>query len=262
MRLKRNVSKLDKFNYENIYVNRLEAEAKWLKEAAVQRCDNIEYFLKKKSIHPISILDIGCGTGAVIKELQSRNIGKEYLAVDYSKEAVEHLKKNSEGIKTQVSDFTSNNVAVKGSFDLVLVIHILQHVDDPDKFIKNILSNIKFSYLIIEVPLEDLIINKIVSMLGMSDKNPTGTLQFFNKKTIIDLLNKNGLSIVNKKSSTPKINLKTLRILKKRYNWNKIQFIKKIFTTFLLAKLLGPVKRTLHYSYFSVLCVNSDKESI
>ena len=99
-------------------------------------------------------------------------------------------------------------------------------------------------------------------MLGINDKNPTGTLQFFNKKIIIDLLSKNGLSIVNQKSSTPKINFETLRILKKRYNWNNIQFIKKIFTTLLLSKLLGPVKRTLHYSYYSILCVRSDKESI
>ena len=86
MRLKRNLSQFGKFNYENIYVNRLEAEAKWLKVDSVQRCDNIEYFLKKRSFHPTSIIDLGCGTGAVIKELQSRNIGEKYLAVDYSKE--------------------------------------------------------------------------------------------------------------------------------------------------------------------------------
>jgi len=258
MRLKRNISKLHKFNYENIYVNRLEAEAKWLSNKAVQRCDNIEYFLRKKSLTPSSILDLGCGTGAVVKELQSRKIGKEYLAVDYSKEAIEYLKKNSRGIKTQVADLSSDKAPIKGFFDLVLVIHVLQHLEDPDNLIKNILNNIEFSYLIIEVPLEDLFINKITSMLGIHDKNPTGTLQFFNKKTVNDLLTSNGLSIVDYKFSTPATNIKTLKILKERYNWNKLQFVKKIFTSYLLPIFLGPIKRSLHYSYYSILCEKTD----
>lgn len=257
MRLKRNINNLDKFNYESIYADRLEAEAKWLKDAAIQRSDTIEYFLIKKSIEPSSILDLGCGTGAVITELQSRNIGKKYLAVDYSKDAIEYLQKNSTGIETQVVDLTSGRVSVDDSFDLVIAIHVLQHLEKPDKFIKNIIDNIKFSYLIIEVPLEDLFINKIVSMLGMSDKNPTGTLQFFNKKTINDLLIKNGLFIVDQKKSTPITNLKTLKILKERFNWNKFQMLKKIFTSYLLPLILGPIKRSLHYSYYSVLCVRT-----
>jgi len=259
MHLKRNISKLDKFNYENIYVDRLAAEAKWLKDAAVQRCDNIEYFLRKKSINPSSILDLGCGTGAVVKELQFRNIGREYLAVDYSKEAVEYLKKNSMGIETEAADLTSDDAFIKGSFDLVLTIHVLQHLEKPDKFIQNIIDNLKFSFLIIEVPLEDLFINKITSMLGLSDENPTGTLQFFNKKTINDLLTKNGLTILDSKASTPITSLKTIRILKERYNWNRFKMVKKIFTSYLLPIFIGPIKRSLHYSYYSILCVRTAK---
>ena len=102
--------------------------------------------------------------------------------------------------------------------------------------------------------MEDLIINKIMTRLGAHDKNPTGTLQFYNKKTINDLLTKNGLTIVDQKFSTPKSSLKTLRILKERYNWNKFHSVKKIFTSYLLPKFLGPIKRSLHYSYYTVLC--------
>ncbi|MBU0579647.1 MAG: class I SAM-dependent methyltransferase, partial [Candidatus Margulisbacteria bacterium] len=204
---------------------------------------------------PSSILDLGCGTGAVITELQSRNVGKRYMAVDYSKDAIEYLEKNSTGIKTQVADLTSGKVSVNDSFDLVIAIHVLQHLEEPDKFIKNIIDNIKFTYLIIEVPLEDLFINRVASMLGIHDKNPTGTLQFFNKKTINDLLTKSGISIVDQKKSTPITNLKTLKILKERYDWNKFQMMKKVFTTYLLPLFLGPIKRYLHYSYYTVLCV-------
>ena len=258
MRLKRNTNKLDKSNYEKIYSNRLEVEAAWLKDAAVQRRENIEYFLRNNSISPNSIADLGSGTGAVITELQSRNIGTEYLAVDYSKDAIEYLDRNSSGIKTQVADMTSANESINGSFDLVIAIHVLQHLEEPDKFIKNILENINFSYLIIEVPLEDLFVNRFISVLGIHDKNPTGTLQFFNKKSINNLLTKNGLSIVDQKRSTPRTSIKTLKILRERYNWNKLQLVKKIFTSYLLPLCLGPIKRSLHYSYYSVLCIRTE----
>jgi len=255
MHLVRDLEKLDKNNYRKIYSNRLDIEAKWLKAASIQRCDNIEYFLNRRSIKPGSILDLGCGTGAIVKELQSRRIGEEYLAVDYSKDAIEYLKKNSSGIETQVDDFTANTVNLTGTFDLVLVIHVLQHLKEPHKFIKNILNNLDFSFLIVEVPLEDLIINKISSKIGFNDKNPTGSLQFFNKETILDLLTESGLTIVDQKHSTPIINLGTLKILKERYKWGKIQNTKKIITSYLLPKFLGPLKRSLHYSYYSILCV-------
>jgi len=251
--LQRTRSAYGKANYQNIYTDRLDAEAEWLRAAAVQRADNIAFFLTQHSIAVQSILDLGCGTGAVITELQRRNIAERYVGADYSPEAIAYLTAHSSGIQTQVADLSGDLVSIPGAFDLVLVVHVLQHLESPDQFLRNML-NLDFRFLIVEVPLEDLPLNRVVSRLGMHDKNPTGTLQFFNKKSVKELLTRNGLRVIDQRVSTPTIDRKTLKVLKERYRWSEGQYIKKMLTSVLLPRLLGPIKRSLHYSYFTLLC--------
>ena len=257
MLLNRDLNDIDQTNYDNIYNKRLEAEDKWLKAAAVQRVDNIYYFLKRFNLKPNRIMDLGCGTGAVTGELKKRGIGKEYSAVDYSGEAVDLLKKTLTDVNAYVADLTAESADIKGDFDLVIAIHVLQHLLNPDQFLQNIQKNFSYQHVIIEVPLEDLFMNKLVSKIGLNDKNPTGTLQFFNKKTITEMITRNGFKIIATKNSIPKISLKTLNILKQRYSWSGIQFAKKFFTSFIFPKIFGPVKKRLHYSYYSILCVKN-----
>jgi len=253
MGIRRSRSAYGKANYQNIYINRLDAEAEWLRAAAVQRADNIHFLLTKHSITAESILDLGCGTGAVITELQRRNIGKRYHGVDYSPEVIAYLTAHSSGIQTQVADLTDDSVSIPGAFDLAVVIHVLQHLDNPDQFLKNV-RNVDFRFLIVEVPLEDLPLNRVMSCIGMHDKNPTGTLQFFNRKSAKELLTRNGFRVIEERVSAPMFDLETLKVLKMRYRWTTGQYLKKMLTSVMLPRLLGPIKHSLHYAYFSLLC--------
>ncbi len=152
-------------DYKMRYQSHFDAEAEWLKRSAIERVNSIQYFLKNNSISPDSILDIGCGTGAVLQELQNRNIGNKYVGVDYSLEAIENLRNNLQGIDTYVADITSANFSFDGRFDTVIMIHVLQHLNDPEKCLKSVLKQLDFSHIIIEVPFEDLLLNKLIYLL-------------------------------------------------------------------------------------------------
>ena len=135
------VEQLDKFQtdeYKERYETQFKTELLWLEQSAKARSDAIQTLLQRKSIVPESVLDLGCGTGSLLRELQNRNIGSSYTAIDYSEDALEYLRRNSEGIETIKADLTVDKIKVDKSYDLTLLIHVLQHLKEPEKFLKSV----------------------------------------------------------------------------------------------------------------------------
>lgn len=245
-------------NYKTRYRDHFEAESEWLRRSAVERANSIQHFIDNNSISSRSILDLGCGTGAVLKELEHRNIAEEYTGVDYSEKAVEYLQNSSQNITGYVADITSPKYAFDKEFDVVTLMHVLQHLKDPAKCLASVLSQIKFSYLIIEIPLEDLFFNNLVTSLHLREKNPTGSLQFFNMDSLTKLLDHNNISIIDRRRYTPAFDIDTLRVLQKRYGWSELKFIRKVLTSHYLSKIITPLKMRFYYTYYAVLCKKKD----
>ena len=84
-----------------------------------------------------SILDVGCGEGFTLNRLSENKIGAKLEGVEYSKAAIEL------GQKTY------------NSFDLVLCTEVLEHLDDPQKGLRELIRVSK-KYLVISVPNEPL----------------------------------------------------------------------------------------------------------
>jgi 2-polyprenyl-3-methyl-5-hydroxy-6-metoxy-1,4-benzoquinol methylase len=254
MLLKNNIKITNKKFYKHRYQNQFAVEAEWLEHNAVERVNSIQYFLKRNSIMPKTILELGCGTGALLRELKKRKIGEKYVGIDYSEEAITYLKNYTQGVDAIKADITSNNFLLDGKFDLVILVHVLQHLEDPDECLKSIMKKINFSYLIVKVPFEDTFLNKIIPLLRWRKHNPSGSLQLFNLKTFKQLLVSNNFSIIDQRRYVPVYGLRTLRVLNTRYGWSKLQFFKKILTSYCLPKLFGPVKKHVQYSHSAVLC--------
>lgn len=79
-------------HYEAAYLDALERQAEWLCRGAGQKADSVERLLHRNRIKPESILELGCGTGAVIGELQQREVARHYYGIDYSAPAIDYLK--------------------------------------------------------------------------------------------------------------------------------------------------------------------------
>lgn len=221
---------------------------------AVERANSIQFLLKNNSIKPHKILELGCGTGALLRELKKRNIGEKYVGIDYSEEAITYLNDNTQDIEAIKADITSKSFLLDDKFDLVILVHVLQHLEDPDKCLNSIVKKINFSYLIIEVPLEDMFINKVFSFFLRRKHNPCGYFQFFNLKTFRQILTSNNLSIINQLRYVPVYGLETLRVMSARDGWSKLLFFRKILTLYFFPKLFGSIKKRIHCSCYAVLC--------
>lgn len=87
------------------------------------------------------ILEIGCGTGLFLKILKERGFS-DVMGVEMDTRSVEYGRRRY-GVEIVNSEFRSDMFEA-GSFDAVILNHVLEHVNDPVQFlfhIKNITKN-------------------------------------------------------------------------------------------------------------------------
>jgi ubiquinone/menaquinone biosynthesis C-methylase UbiE len=105
-----------------------------------------------KMCHPVTILDVGCGEGFVLHELRKQNIGKKLEGVDAMPEAIEIGKKLHPHLKLKVGDIYKLPYK-DNSFDAVLCCEVLEHLEHPEKALKE-LKRVSKKHVILSVPNE------------------------------------------------------------------------------------------------------------
>lgn len=108
-------------------------------------------FLVKKIRRDARVIDLGCGSGYVAKKLlvKTNNI----LGVDFSRDAIERATRElgRSGAKFVCDDIFDHLTAHPDeSYDVVILSHVIEHIDDAEKFLKKISD--KAEYFYIEVP--------------------------------------------------------------------------------------------------------------
>lgn len=98
------------------------------KGAIYSQCNLIKSKLKRGS----KILEIGCGRGFVLKELNK--MGFNVFGIEPSKSASEYAKKS--GIKVSCGYFPSKEM--KDKYDLIFVSQVFEHIKDSKLFLKEI----------------------------------------------------------------------------------------------------------------------------
>lgn len=121
----------------------------WRRLGAADKADHIVDLLAGASID--SVLEVGCGTGALLAAMRERAVGRRWQGVDLSDPA-EHSDPQAAGIPMQAYDGTTLPFA-DDSFDLVVASHVVEHVPEPRRFLAE-LARVSRSYVYVEVPCE------------------------------------------------------------------------------------------------------------
>lgn len=98
-----------------------------------------------------SLLDIGCGKGYIMKQLQTKT--NNILGVDYNKEDIEYLAQHlpHPNIKVICDDIFNYMAKLEGVyFDVIILSHVVEHIDEPEPFLARLADKAKTFY--IEVP--------------------------------------------------------------------------------------------------------------
>lgn len=112
-----------------------------------------------------NVLDAGCGDGRVA-QIMGKYLGIRLYGVDISKKGVELAKKA--GVKAKIADLSKKIPFKDNFFDLVISTEVLEHVIDPDTFLKEIHRILKPNgLLLLTTPNLSSWTNRFLFLLGI-----------------------------------------------------------------------------------------------
>lgn len=134
--------------------------------------------LKDRDITPMSICDIGCGTGAVLESLADRMKGtRRLVGYDVSASALSQVPDRARRIDLRVGD--GSEPAEK--FDLLLMLDVFEHVEDYMGFLRAYRKRAR--YYCFHIPL-DMNLNMLMrSRALMRVRSIGGHLHYFTADT-------------------------------------------------------------------------------
>lgn len=174
-------------HYEDTYSHHAAFGAEWRKIGAQDKTANIREICA--SFPHRSILEIGCGDGAIMRELNG--FGDAIAGLEISRAAVNQCR--DVGLNVALFDGSTIRHQDK-SFDLAILSHVVEHLENPREVLYEAARVAR--HIFVEVPLED---NRGLKMDFVP--NDIGHINFYSIKTIRQLLQTCGLEIKDQKLS-------------------------------------------------------------
>jgi ubiquinone/menaquinone biosynthesis C-methylase UbiE len=136
-----------------------------------------------------NVVDIGCGAGEVIKNIQLTNYfnkNTKFYGFDVNKKIIDLANKDiNKNLEFISEDFLNSNFITKT--DLIICADVFEHVDDYIGFLKK-LSH-KSNFFLFNIPLDISLRTLLFDDLINKNFNKVGHLHFFNKNIIKLILN-------------------------------------------------------------------------
>ena len=242
-------------HYAALYRSDLELEAEWLRLSAVEKANSVERLVRRNGIESTRLLELGCGTGAVILECMRRGLAGRYSAIDFSPDAIAHLRGQAgDRIACRVADVAAPEFRCDEPFDVVVVSHVLEHLESPGEFLASLRRKIRFTHLVVEVPLENLPALRLKSRFRDRRDNPAGHVQFFTGRDFLRLLSDSGFDVVDRRRYAPVLSERAASLVCRRHGLRGARRLVRLATGRYLPGALGPLWSRLYYAHLAVLC--------
>jgi SAM-dependent methyltransferase len=180
-----------------------------------------------------SVLEIGCGSGALLKKLAMDIPQHSFKGWDIAPDAKRFWEHNQANLSFEVGDFLESKTSEKA--DIILLIDVLEHLADPGNFLEKL--RLKGKCVIIHLPLDMTLMNLIFDQRLVHLRDSIGHIHYFTKALAEKLLRESGYEVVvseysNAWKDSP--NLRPLGRIMRIFRWG----LNKLSPT-LNAKILG-----------------------
>lgn len=147
--------------------------------------------IKPQIINKDRFLEIGCGNGFFLKEASKRGF-KNLWGVEPS---IDAIKKSSFGVGKIINSTLESDLFKKDYFDFICFFQTLDHIVDPNKFLKICFKILKKKGLVLCITHDS---NSILTKI-LKEKSPIFDLEhvcLFNKQTLVKIFNQNGFKVI------------------------------------------------------------------
>lgn len=147
-------------------------------------------FLISNETYGKELLDIGCGAGRFLHE--AKNLGYKVSGIDFNSESI-RIAKNRFGLadveRLSVESYATRHPDKK--FDVITFFEVLEHMDDPNKFITQVKSRLRpGGFIALSVPNR----RRFLDSLGEGDY-PPHHLTRWNTKALGNFIERHGFEI-------------------------------------------------------------------
>jgi len=163
---------------------------RWRALGARGKADHVVKLLARAGMRPNTLVEIGCGDGALLAELSARGVASALDGFELSPPAAEIARER--GVARRVEVFDGLDVpAEDDAYELAVVSHVLEHVPEPMSLLREAAR--VAPAVLIEVPLED---NRSARRDEKREEAARiGHIQFFDRAAIHSLVRVAGLTV-------------------------------------------------------------------
>lgn len=181
---------------QSVYVSgeHLEKNPDWHVHASSWKAQHVLRMLKRHQFAPLTIGEVGCGAGEVLRQLQlNMDPGCAFSGYDISPQAIELARsRENQRLHCKLADILEEPDAY---FDLLLILDVVEHVEDYFAFLRDLkkLAHDK----IFNFPL-DLSVQSLVRSDGLMMRRRTyGHLHYFTKDLALQSLTGEGYEVLD-----------------------------------------------------------------
>jgi SAM-dependent methyltransferase len=166
----------------------------WHEQDSPWKAQNIDRLLKKNSIFPSTICELGCGAGGILKWLSEHDANKtRFFGYEISPHAFEVCKKK---IAPNLEYFNKNLFDdPEAVFDVVMAIDVFEHVEDYFGFLRKLRE--KGTYKVFHIPLDLSMQTVLRGSPIMKLRSSVGHIHYFTKETALATLKDTGYDLLD-----------------------------------------------------------------
>ena len=167
----------------------------WHVEDSPWKAEKILMMLRRNSIIPRTICEVGCGAGEILYQLQIKMDDKcEFWGYEISPYAFSLCqKKGNNRLHFFLQDILELEVR-SGFFDLMLLIDLIEHIENYMDFLRKIKKSA--TYMLFHIPLE-LSIDSVLRNKLFEHRMRVGHLHYFNREIALHALQEAGFSVMD-----------------------------------------------------------------
>lgn len=205
----------------------------WDSADAPWKAGKVAEILRSHGVHPATIVEVGCGSGAVLSSLRSFFPNAQMEGYDIAPGA-QHFWESpaNRGITFTLGDYLEMQTSVP---DVVLVIDVLEHLGNPWEFLARLKSRAEL--VVCHIPLDLSAASVLRERPLLYVRNKVGHLHYFTKSLAVALLEESGYEVLEARYTNASLGAPQ-RSLKTRL----AAYVRRIFSMFstdLAVRMLG-----------------------